>query len=216
MWEWLIGSFSSALEFFHGVTGSYGAAIILLTLALRLAMWPLYQLQVNSARKMQALQPEMERLRRKYKGDQERLNQEIVKLWRKNRVNPAAGCFPMLVQLPFLWAIYQVLVKYKGFQGQEFLWVANLAAADRTLILPILAGVTTFCQSWLSMPRGQAGQQPAQQIMMWMMPAMIAFLTVSLPAGVALYWVVGNLVSIVQQWVGNVRPVALEGGKQGA
>lgn len=215
MWQWLIESFSGILEFFHGVTGSYGVAIILLTLALRLAMWPLYQVQVNSTRKMQALQPEMERLRRRFKDDQERLNQEIVKLWRKHGVNPAAGCLPMLIQLPFLWAIYQVLVKYKGFQGEGFLWVANLAAADRSMVLPILAGVTTFIQTWTATPKGQV-QQPAQQVLMWMMPAMIAFLTLSLPSGVALYWVVGNLVSIAQQYVGNLRSVAAEGGKQGA
>ncbi len=215
MWQWLIGSFSGILEFFHGLTGSYGVAIILLTLALRLAMWPLYQVQVNSTRRMQALQPEMEKLRRRFKGDQERLNQEIVKLWRKHGVNPAAGCLPMLVQLPFLWAIYQVLVKYQGFQGQGFLWVANLAAADRSMILPILAGVTTFVQTWTATPRGQA-QQPAQQVLMWMMPAMIAFLTLSLPSGVALYWVVGNLVSIAQQYVGSLRSVPMEGGSQRA
>lgn len=195
-----INAFNEALRFFYGLTGNYGLAIIILTVVLRVALWPLTLSQVVSAKKMQDLQPEMERLRKKYKNDPNKLNEEMVKLWRENKVNPASGCLPLIVQLPFLWAFYSVLMKFPAFKGASFLWIKNLAAPDPTFILPVLAGATTFWQSWMTMPR-DGSQQPQQKMMLWMMPPFIVWITYTLPAGVALYWVVGNLFTILQQYV---------------
>lgn len=191
--------FAGALEFFHRFTGNYGLAIILLTVAVRVLLWPLTQSQINSSLRMQQLQPQMERLRQRYKGDQARLNQEMMKLWRENKVNPAAGCLPVLIQLPFLWGLYRALLTFQAFKGAPFLWISSLASPD-PYILPILAGVTTFIQSWIITPRGQ-GAQSGQQMFVWMMPPLIVLITRTLPAGVTLYWVITNLFSIAQQFV---------------
>ncbi len=195
-----IDAFNQALKFFFEFSGNYGLAIILLTIALRLVLWPLTISQVTSAKKMQELQPEMERLRKKYKNDPNKLNQEMVKMWRENKINPASGCLPLLVQLPFLWAFYKVLLDNPAFKGASFLWISNLAVADKTLILPILAGATTFWQSWMTTPK-DGSQQMQQKMMLYMMPPFIVWITYTLPAGVALYWVVGNLFTILQQYI---------------
>lgn len=197
MWDSFVGLFERALALLEGVTHSWGLAIVLLTVVLRLALWPLTWSQVVSSRRLQAIQPEMERLRERYKKDPQRLNQEVVKLWREHKVNPLSGCFPLLLQLPFLWAIYQVLLRSQELKGASFLWVANLGAPD-AWILPLLAGISTFVQTWMITPRG-AGQQPSQQMFLWVMPAMIVVISRTLPAGVVVYWVTSNLFSIGQQ-----------------
>lgn len=191
--------FQQALEFFHRFSGNYGVAIILLTVAVRVLLWPLTQSQIVSSKRMQELQPQIEKLRQKFKGDQARLNQEMVKLWRENKVNPAAGCLPLVVQLPFLWGLYRALLEFKAFQGAPFFWISSLAAPD-PYMLPVLAGVTTFLQTWMITPRGQAAQ-PSQQMLVWMMPVLVVVITRTLPAGVSIYWVVSNLFSIVQQFL---------------
>lgn len=189
--------FVAALEFFHRFSGNYGIDIILLTIGVRLLLWPLTQSQVVSSKRMQELQPQIEKLRQKYKGDQARLNQEMVKLWRENKINPAAGCLPLLVQMPFLWGLYRALLKFKAFQGAPFIWMTSLASPD-PYILPVLAGATTFLQSWMITPRGQTSQ-PGQQMFLWMMPVLVLVITRTIPAGVSIYWVVSNIFSIVQQ-----------------
>ncbi|MBX6378983.1 MAG: membrane protein insertase YidC [Clostridia bacterium] len=210
LWKDLLSGFAAALNLFYGWTGNYGWAIVLLTLAIRLALWPLTQSQLLSAKRMQELQPSIERLRKKYANDQQRLNEEMMKLFRENRINPAAGCLPMLVQLPFLWAIYEVLRTYEAFQGASFLWIANLRAADPYFVLPVLAAVATFAQMWLS--SGKSGLVGPQRTMVFVMPLMVLLITRSLPAGLALYWVVSTLVSVAQQMMVPGRRVA-EGGK---
>lgn len=190
--------FIAALEFFHRFSGNYGIAIILLTVVVRFFLWPLTQSQIVSSKKMQQLQPQVERLRQRFKGDQARLNQEMVKLWKENKVNPAAGCLPLVVQLPFLWGLYRALLGFQAFKGAPFIWITSLASPD-PYVLPVLSGVTTFLQSWMITPRGQGAQQPGQQMFLWMMPVVVVIVTRSLPAGVALYWVISNLFSIGQQ-----------------
>lgn len=190
--------FVVALEFFHRFSGNYGLSIILLTVVARFLLWPLTQSQIVSSKKMQELQPQIEKIRQRFKGDQARLNQEMVKLWKENKVNPAAGCLPVLVQLPFLWGLYRALLEFTAFKGAPFLWITSLAAPD-PYILPVLAGVTTFLQTWMITPRGQGVQQPGQQMFLWTMPILVVVITRTLPAGVALYWVISNLFSIGQQ-----------------
>ena len=156
MWDSFVSLFEAALSFLHGLSGSWGVAIVLLTLVLRLALWPLTYSQVVSARRLQAIQPQMERLRERFKNDPQRLNQEVLKLWRENKVNPLSGCFPVLIQLPFLWAIYQVLLRSQELKGASFLWVANLGAPD-PWVLPVLAGVFALRGSTALVVRGDDG-----------------------------------------------------------
>lgn len=207
MWLKFVALFEAALAFLHGVTHSWGLAIVALTVLLRLALWPLTYSQVVSSRRLQAIQPQMDKLRERYKNDPARLNQEMVKLWRDNKVNPMAGCFPLFLQLPFLWAIYQVLLRSEELKGAPFLWIGNLGAPD-PYVLPVLAAVSTFVQSWMITPKGGGPQQASQQMFLWMMPVMLLVLSRSLPAGVVIYWVTSNLFSIGQQLLVPVQRAA--------
>lgn len=213
MWNALLDGLTASIKFFHNFTGNYGLDIVLLTMGVRLILWPLTHAQAVSTKRMQELQPEIEKLRKKYKNDQQKVNAETMKLWKEHKVNPAAGCVPLVVQLPILFAIYRVLLVFPDFNGAAFLWVPNLAAAD-PIILPILTGVTTFWQSWVMTPRGSS-QQPAQQMMIWIMPAMIFWISRTLPAGVGVYWVIGNLFTIGQHFLVPGKRLA-EGGSKSA
>lgn len=217
MWDTLLYLFKGILEFFHSWTHSWGLAIILLTVVVRLVLWPLTYSQVLSSKRLQEIQPDMERLRQRYKDDPARLNQEMMKLWRENKVNPMSGCFPMLVQFPFLAGMWQVLANPKfnsDLVGAPFLWIGDLAArttnlADPSgLVLPVLAGVTTFIQSRMLTPQVAGPQQSSQRMMLWMMPALVTWISLSVPAGVGIYWVVSNLFSIGQQWMIPRRGIA--------
>jgi YidC/Oxa1 family membrane protein insertase len=212
IWNDLLKAFGSVLESLHHATGSYGLAIIIITVAIRVVVWPLTQAQVTSMRRMQQLQPELKRLQDRYKNDKERLNQETMRLWRENRVNPAAGCLPMVVQLPFLWAIYDVLEHYQYHGVTSFLWLPNLTHPDPVFLIPVLGGLTTFWQTKISMV-ATPGQSASQQMMMtYLMPVFIAYIFWRLPAGVGLYWVVSNFFGIAQQYAANRRIPALAVG----
>jgi YidC/Oxa1 family membrane protein insertase len=214
-WGALLNGFTQWIQWTYGITGSYGLAIVIVTLIIRGALWPLTQTQVRSMRRMQELQPEVQRLQAKYKNDRERLNQETMRLWRENHVNPASGCLPMLLQLPILWAIYRVLEQfpYPKDASTQFLWLKSLSVADPTLILPIVGGLTTFWQTRISTMQQN---NPQGQIMTYIMPLFIAYIFWRLPAGVAVYWVISNLVSVAQQYAvgGPPRPrgAAVGGG----
>lgn len=210
MWDSLLFLFKATLDFFHSFTHSWGLAIILLTLAVRVLLWPFTYSQVVSSKRLQEIQPDMDRLRQRYKDDPARLNQEMMKLWRDNKVNPMSGCLPMLIQFPFLAGMWQVLANPKfnsDLTGAPFLWINDLAARTTSLsdpsglLLPLLAGVTTFLQSRMIMPQAAGPQQSSQRMMLWMMPALVTWISLSVPAGVGIYWVVSNLFSIGQQWV---------------
>lgn len=219
LWNGLLTGFTDVLKFLQNITGSYGFAIIILTIGLRLLLWPLTHSQVVSARRMQTLQPEIEKLRKKYKNDQARMNQEMMKLWKENKVNPAAGCLPLVVQLPFLWAIYQAILKFPDLKGASFLWIKDLATFpvppnDPLFILPLIAGVTTYIQMKMTTPAGGAAQQPGQQMqqmMVWVFPPMVVMFTAKLAAGVGLYWAISNVFTILQQKLAFAKPVAREG-----
>lgn len=186
-----------AMVWLYGVTGSYAAAIVLLTVAIRVLIAPLYMVQMKSMKKMQEIQPEMRKLQEKYKKDPERLNREMVELYRKNRVNPLSGCLPLLIQLPFLWAIFRVLYNFP-YEGTPTLFgVIRLNEKDPTYVLPVLSGVATFAQSWLS----GAAADPNQRAMLYVMPVLITWFATQYPAGLALYWLVTTLLSIGQQWI---------------
>lgn len=200
MWASVIESLKAVLEGLFGVTGNYGLAIILLTLLFHLLLLPVTISQNRSMRKMQELQPKMNKLQKKYENDKTKLNQEMMKLWKEHNVNPMGGCLPMLVQFPIMIAIFYTLRDF-DFAGQAaFLWIPDLALPDPLRILPILAGITTYLHSKYSMPAsGAAGG--TQATMVYIMPVFIAVISMGFPAGLAVYWVISNLFRIAQHYL---------------
>jgi len=179
---------------------NFGLAIIIVTILIRLLILPLMIKQTKSSKAMQALQPEMQKLREKYSSKdqktQQKLQQETMALMQKHGVNPLAGCFPILIQMPILIGFYHAIMRTREIAEHSFLWF-DLGERDPYFILPILAGVVTFIQQKLMMA-GTAQQNPQMAMMLWLMPIMIVVFAVSFPAALSLYWVVGNLFMIAQ------------------
>lgn len=179
---------------------NFGLAIIIVTILIRLLILPLMIKQTKSSKAMQALQPEMQKLREKYSSKdqktQQKLQQETMALMQKHGVNPLAGCFPILIQMPILIGFYHAIMRTREIAEHSFLWF-DLGERDPYFILPILAGVFTFIQQKLMMA-GTAQQNPQMAMMLWLMPIMIVVFAISFPAALSLYWVVGNLFMIAQ------------------
>lgn len=204
VWNGLAAAMEWILRLFYGWTNNYGVSIILLTAVIRLALYPVIHKQNLSTRAMQELQPEVKKLQEKYKNDTQKLNQEVMKLYKERGASPLGGCLPLLIQLPFLFVLYRVLVNYDYGQA-GFLWLPSLSARDPFYILPLLMGITTFLQQKMTVPA--AGSEGAQQnmIMMVVMPIFLVFISWSLPSGVLLYWFVSNLFYIFQQYMVNIK-----------
>ncbi|MFJ5718110.1 YidC family membrane integrase SpoIIIJ [Neobacillus sp. NPDC093127] len=188
-------------EVAHFLGDNYGFSIIVVTILIRLVLLPLMIKQTKSSKAMQALQPEMKALKEKYSSKdqktQQKLQQETMALFSKHGVNPMAGCFPLIVQMPILIGFYHAISRTPELKVGTFLWF-ELGHSDPYYILPIVAGITTFIQQKMMM----AGQQqnPQMAMMLWMMPIMIVFFAFSFPAALSLYWVVGNIFMIVQTY----------------
>lgn len=228
IWNGIVAGLNYLLQSFYRFSGNYGIAIILLTLLVRVIVLPLTIKQTRSMIAMQKLQPEIRKLQEKYKDDKEKLSQEMMKFYKENKVNPLGGCLPLILQLPVFFALFTVLRKYLltppvsivgrtfsvfnglGVLGGEalvvlpklkqasFLWMGSLAdttrIADPYFVLVLLLAAST----WYS--QKQVMTDPRQKNMMIIMPLFTAFIGYSLPAGVALYWLVTNLLQIVQQF----------------
>jgi YidC/Oxa1 family membrane protein insertase len=206
--------FLYVLHFFHGFTGSYGIDIILLTVLIKLLMAPLTHKSFVSMKQMQKLQPQMERLKEKYKDDKEKLNKEIMELYRRNGVNPLGGCLPMVLQFPVFIGLYNALSTPIELRHARFLWIKDLSRPDWeslpfTLgswhlgvpVLTILMGASMFIQQWMTPSAGD----PNQRKMMLMMPLIFTFMFVSFPAGLTVYWLVNNILTIGQQyWINRM------------
>lgn len=189
--------------FYNNVIKNYGVAIILLTAFIKLLFWPLTQKSYKSMRDMQKLQPEMQRLREKFKNDKERMNREIMELYRNNRVNPMGGCLPMFAQIPVFFALYKVLLGSIALRHEPFIfWLHDLSAKDPYYITPIIMGVTMFIQQKMS-PTTMDSQQA--KIMLFM-PVIFTFMFLNFPSGLVIYWLVNNILTITQQWFINRGP----------
>jgi YidC/Oxa1 family membrane protein insertase len=219
MFDWLAVPLLGALKWVHGFVGNWGWAIITLTILINLAMFPLRHKSVVSMRKMQDLQPQMKAIQERYAKykitdpERQKMNQEVMELYKQKGVNPASGCIPMLLTMPFLFAFYSMLSQAIEIRGADWvLWIHDLAAADPYYVLPILTGVTMMWQQKLT----PAGVDPTQQKVMMIMPVMFTFIFLGQPAGLSLYWLVSQLWGIGQQYftnyligpakVHNVRP----------
>ncbi|UKL01194.1 membrane protein insertase YidC [Brevibacillus brevis] len=176
---------------------NYGLGILVATIIIRIIVLPLMVKQIKSSKKMQEIQPEMQKIRDKYKNDPQKAQAETMALFQKSGVNPLAGCLPMLVQMPILIAFYHAIIRTTEINSQTFMWL-TLGQKDPYYILPIIAAITTYLQSKMM---GQATQgNPQMQMMIVMMPLMILAIAVTLPSALSLYWVYGNLFTIVQTY----------------
>lgn len=190
------------LVWIHSMVANYGVAIILLTVLLRLVFLPLNHKAMVSMRKTQSLQPQMAAIRAKYKGVKElekkqKMNEEIMELYRREGVSPLGGCLPMLAQLPILFAFYSLLSVSIELRGAPFvLWIQDLSRHDPYLVLPLLMGATMLIQQRMA---PTAGGNPAQARMMAFMPIIFTVMFLYVPSGLVLYWTTNNVLGIGQQ-----------------
>ena len=207
MWRWVCYPLVWILNVFHSWIPSFGIGIILLTVLVRLVFWPLTHKSTVSMRRMSEIQPKMKEIREKFKDNPQRLQQETWALYRDNKVNPMAGCLPMLVQIPVFIALFTVLRSAVELRYAPFLWIADLSEPENLLpgifpfgglnILPILMAVTMGLQSALTPSTGDKQQQ---RMMMVMMPIMMLVMFYSFPSALSLYWTLSQVLSIVQMW----------------
>ena len=204
--EWLGVPILKLMNWVYDRVGNYGVAIILITVLSKVLFYPLTVKSMRSMKAMQALQPQMNAIRSKYKSDPKRMQQETMELYRKHKVNPAGGCLPMIAQIPIFYGLYLALSVSVELQGASFLcfgrifnvdlWICDLANQDPTYVLPVLMGVTMFVQQKMTPIAGD----PRQAKMMLIMPFIFTFMFLNLPAGLVLYWTVSNVLQILQQW----------------
>lgn len=205
LWHGLVSVMAVVMLFFSKYTGSYGIGIILLTIVIRGLLFPLYRSQLQSMKRMQEVQPQLQRLQERYKNDRQKLAEEQMRLYREQKVNPMASCLPMLLQLPLLYALYDMLERFKFHLHPplmaNFLWLPDLGQKDPYLILPILGGISTYWQTKISMALQPGTGQQQMQMMTYLMPLVMFYVFWRLPSGLAVYWVVANVITIVQQYV---------------
>jgi len=192
------------LVLIHGYVGSWGLAIIVLTMLFRVLIWPLIATQTKSMFGMQKLQPKIKELQAKYKDDREKLTQETMKLYQEAGVNPAGGCLPILLQMPLFIILWRVFVNFEFNQG--FLWLPDLGQSDPFYILPVLYVLVMLATSWFS---ARGNPQTLRQSMF--INLIFVFIIINFPAGVLLYYVVSMLVQVFQYWLvsrGQPAPAA--------
>ena len=206
-WFGLIARFFlSALIWINQFTHNYGYAIIVLTILIKIALYPLQHKSIVSMKKMQKVQPKMEAIKAKYKKartdpeQRQKMNVEMMQLYQKEGINPAAGCLPLLLQLPILWGFYNLLSRAIELRGAPWaLWIKDLSEKDPTYVLPILMTITMFLQTYLTPATGD----PMQRKMFLAMPLVFGFMFKDFASGLVLYWLVQNVLTIIQQLIMN-------------
>lgn len=216
----------------HAIGISYGFAIVAITVIIKLVFWPLTQASTRSMKRMQALQPQVKALQEKYKDDPMKMQKKMGELWKEHKVNPAMGCLPTLIQVPFLFGFYRMLQSAIELRGASFLWACDLSQADTIFIipglgfvpflgipgvgfpvnpLPLIMGATQLWQ--MSMTPPSPGVDPMQQKMMKYMPLMFLFILYNFSSGLTLYWTVSNLLTIAQMKVTKANDPAAAANK---
>ena len=183
----------------HKITGNWGFAIILLVVLIKLAFFKLSEAQYRSMARMRKMQPRIEALKERYGDDRPKMNQAMLELYQKEKINPLGGCLPMLVQIPVFFALYWVLLESVELRQAPFVgWIQNLSAPDPYFVLPVLNGLAMIATQWLT---PSAGMDPMQAKMMKIMPVAFSVLFAFFPAGLVLYWTVNGILSLAQQWI---------------
>jgi len=201
-----------SMNFFHGLIPNYGVAIILITICIKIIFWPIQAKSIKSMKEMQKFQPVMAKLKEKYKDDPQKMNAEMMKLYKEHKINPFAGCLPMVVQIPVFFAFYSMLRSAVELRGASFIWMKDLSQADTIAHLagfplnplPLVMGATMIWQMKLT---PQTGDSQQQKIMMFM-PLIFLFMCYKMASGLVLYWTVQQLLSIAQQWWSLRQPDA--------
>lgn len=209
-----------AISFFYGLTNmlgfpNYGVAIILMTIAVKMLLYPLTKKQIESTKGMMSIQPKMKAIQEKYKDDKQRLNMELANLYKNEGVNPLAGCLPLLVQMPIMIAIFYGIRDFQYVGSSEFLiWdiaksfnninsTLGFGAALPYLFWPVASALSSIIVSKMSMPSGGNADGPAGamqgKMMTYGMPIFIGYISIDFPTGLVIYWVVMNFVQIIQQ-----------------
>lgn len=223
MWGNFVSGFAWIIQKFYEATAlvgiaNFGVAIIFITIAMKILLYPLTAKQMASVKAMQEIQPQIKKLQEKHKKNPEKAQKAIMELYRKKRINPLAGCLPLLIQMPILIAFYQALYRIKDIvtnlqldpSALKFLWIADITNPDQSLvvggqaypipILPVLAAATTFWQQRVSIT---SVNDPTQRAMLYTMPLFLGWISYKLPAGLALYWVMFSILGALQQMYVN-------------
>jgi YidC/Oxa1 family membrane protein insertase len=192
----------------------YGWAIIAITVIIKLLFWPLTQASTRSMKRLQALQPQMNAIKQKYKDDPVKMNKKTMEFMKENKVSPLGGCLPMLLQIPVFFGFYKMIQSAIELRGAHFLWVSDLSKPDTLFtipgttfpfnLLPLIMGVTMLWQARLTPP--SPGMDPMQAKMMRYMPLMFLVFLYNFSAGLALYWTVQNLLTIAQTKLTRMAP----------
>jgi YidC/Oxa1 family membrane protein insertase len=193
--------FSLALDTFADwFGGSYGIAILIMVLIVRTIILPLTLKQVKSSKAMQAIQPQLAKIKEQYKDNPQQQQAETMKLFQENKVNPMAGCFPLIIQMPVFIALYNSITHNSAIRDHAFLWL-QLGEPDKWFILPVLAAATTFIQTKMMSNMNPSGMQGPMQFMMFIYPVLIFFMAYQFPAALPLYWIYSNLYTIAQNFL---------------
>ncbi len=215
----MFGIFSEALlwlmNIFFGVFHNWGVAIIGVTVVIKIIFWPLTAISTRSMKQMQALAPKMNELKEKYKDNSKKMNEEMIRMYREHKINPMAGCLPMIIQIPIFFAFYNLLNAAVELRGASFLWITDLSVADTVgrlpgfgfpiNLLPLIMAVTMIWQTRITPQAPNA--DPSMKIMMWMMPAMFLFICYNFSSGLSLYWTAQNLLTILQTYLTRDKPL---------
>lgn len=193
-----------AIRTFHRLSGNYGVDIVVVSTVIKLVFLPLTRKSMESMRAMQKLQPEMTKIRERYSDDAQRVQKEMMELYRRHHVNPLSGCLPMLLQIPVFVGLYNTLLNAIELRHAPFVfWITDLSAPERLSIagvqVPMLAiamGASMLLQQWMAPATGD----PAQRRIMMIMPVMFTFMFINFPSGLVLYWLVNNVLGVAQQW----------------
>ncbi|RBW43980.1 membrane protein insertase YidC [Psychromonas sp. B3M02] len=196
---WLAQPLFKLLLFFQGIVGNWGVAIILITFTVKGLLYPLTKAQYTSMAKMRLLQPKIQALRERYGEDRQKVSKAMMEMYKEEKVNPLGGCFPILLQMPIFIALYWSLMEAVELRHAPFMfWIQDLSVQDPYYILPILMGVSMFFIQKMS---PATVQDPMQQKIMKFMPVVFTFFFLWFPAGLVLYWLMSNIVTLVQQTV---------------
>ncbi len=219
MLEIIAKPLGSLLKLIYDMVGNYGIAIILFTILTKVLLLPINIKQTQSTKKMNELNPKIKALQAKYKNDKEKLNEKLMELYKEEKFNPAGGCLPLLIQMPIIIALFRVLQGPTKFVftpeqfeaiSKSFLWLPDLGMPDKLYILPVLSALTTYLQ--MNMVAAKGNVDPNMKTMNMVMPIMLGWITIKFPSGLAMYWVVGNLFTMAQQYIMTKTSLSPKGG----
>jgi YidC/Oxa1 family membrane protein insertase len=199
----------------YNIVGNYGISIIIMTVIIRLIILPLYSMQLKSNEQMQAVQPKVKEIQTKYKDNPEKMNEKLQELYTENKIRPAMGCLPLLIQLPIIWGLFGLLRNPMNYISnsdmvlavhEPFLWIHDLSQPD-LWALPIIAGVATYISMKITSTSSQADNpaNASMKVMQYFMPVMIVWMGRTLPAGLCMYWIMSYIFQIVQTKVIHMR-----------